>query len=246
MNIGEAFRFIEYLSNKTGNGGYIKPSDRTMLAQNAETEFVSTYYNNVKQYARGDKTPVYGYADSQRINDNLAPYMKSTTLAFTNGIAQKPVDFLHPTGFFATYQHATVKANESLDCGEQTVTTTTTDKVVVVDILLPDTFGIRLSSATTPPTLKYPIAKFEGDKIIVAPANTYQPVLHYIRKPLGSVYAFTGNENDFEFDPINSRDWEAPMDCHIELCNTILGYLGIKTRDSILMEYNNYIAQKGT
>jgi len=160
MNIGEAFQFLEYLANKTGSGGYIQPEQRTMYAQQAEMEFFSTYYNNVKQYSRESKSPLFGYADSQRIDDNLRPYMTSKLLTLNaNGEDTLPSDYLHPTGFFATYQSFVSTIPDSIDCGfGATKVKTTSETLVRVEFFLPDTFGLRVGSASIPPTLRYPIA----------------------------------------------------------------------------------------
>jgi hypothetical protein len=249
MNIGEAFQFLEYLANKTGSGGYIQPEQRTMYAQQAEMEFFSTYYNNVKQYSRGDKTPLFGYADTQRVDDNLRPYMTLKLLQpNADGIDTLPSDYLHPTGFFATYKSSTSSVVDSIDCGfEQNKVVTAKESNVEVKILMPDTFGIRLNSASTPPTLRYPIAKMEGNTVTIAPSNTYKPTLSYLRKPTGAVYAYTLNESgDPIYNPTLSKDWEAPADCHIELVIKMLGYVGIHVRDNSVSEYAAFKNQSGT
>lgn len=250
MNIGEAFQFLEYLANKTGSGGYIQPEQRTMYAQQAEMEFFSTYYNNVKQYSRGDKTPLFGYADTQRVIDNLRPYMASPKLLTldANGSAALPDDYLHPTGFFATYQSITSITNDSIDCGfGAKKVMTTTESIQPIIILNVDTFGLRLGSASIPPTLQYPIAKFEGKTVTVAPKNTYKPTLSYLRNPLGAVYNFTKDASgDPVYNPTGSRDWEAPADCHLELIIKMLSYVGVHVRDNVVSEYSAFKNQSGT
>jgi hypothetical protein len=248
MNIGEAFDFIEYLSNKSGGGGYIPPAQRTMLAQRAEIEFVSKYYNNVKQYDRNNKTPIYGYADTQRIYDNLQPYMKSVVLTpNSSGTVALPADYLHPIGFFATYYRTTYTTVDSIDCGttiEKTATTAT--ERPEVKILTPDKFGFRLSSSIKPPATDYPIAKIEGNVITIAPYNTLMPKLDYIRKPTGAVYNYTqtGNEKPV-YVPAGSLPWEAPEDCHNELCAMVLQYVGIHVSGDIITEFARYKEQTG-
>lgn len=249
MNIGEAFQFLEYLANKTGSGGYIQPEQRTMYAQQAEMEFFSTYYNNVKQYSRETKSPLFGYADSQRIDDNLRPYMTSKLLTLNaDGQDTLPDDYLHPTGFFATYQFFTSTTPDSIDCGFGTKKTTVANEANVrVEFFLPDTFGLRVGSASIPPTLRYPIAKMEGNTVTLAPKNTYKPTLSYLRKPLGAIYNYTLNESgDPVYNPIGSRDWEAPVDCHLELIIKMLGYVGIHVRDNMASEYSAFKNQQGT
>lgn len=255
MNIGEAFQFLEYLANKTGSGGYIQPEQRTMYAQQAEMEFFSTYYDNVKQYSkatkdvRASKSPLFGYADSQRIDDNLRPYMTSKLLVLNaNGEDTLPSDYLHPTGFFATYQSSVSTIPDSIDCGfGATKVKTTSETLVRVKFFLPDTFGLRVGSASIPPTLRYPVAKMEGNTVTLAPKNTYKPTLSYLRKPLGAIYNYTLNESgDPVYNPTGSRDWEAPVDCHLELIIKMLGYVGIHVRDNVSSEYAAFKNQSGT
>lgn len=248
MNIGEAFDFIEYLSNKSGNGGYIPPDKRTMLAQRAEIEFVSKYYNNVKQYDRNNKTPIYGYADTQRIYDNLQPYFADTVFSVnTDGEAALPSDYLHHIGFFCTFYRTTYTVVDSIDCG------TTVQKTAItsaerpeIKILTPDKFGFRLNSSIKPPTTEYPIAKFEGSKVVIAPYNTMLPRLTYIRKPKGAVYNYTQSGNSKPvYNPIGSVSWEAPEDCHNELCVMVLSYVGVHVSGDMITEYARFKEQTG-
>lgn len=249
MDIGTAFSFIDYLANKASNGGYIPPSKRTMLAQRAEIEFVSKYYNNVKQYERGDKTPLYGYADTQRVYDNLRPYIVPDFLLTpdSSGSATLPSDYLHPIGFFATYRRSVTASAETLDCGDDKLKTTTiSDRKVDVKILTPDQYGYRLSSELKPPTLEYPIAKFTGNLVTIAPSTTLLPKIDYLRKPTGAIYNYTqsGNEPPV-YVPDGSLSWEAPEDCHNELCTMVMQYVGIHVSGDMITEFARYKERTG-
>lgn len=251
MNAGEAYSFVRYLVNKSSSGGFVKPDYFTDLMQRAEMEFVFKNYNNNKQYIRGDATPLYGFGMTQRMRDNLRPYKK--TYVFSNllsGSAKLPPDYLHPIGFFADYYSAssTSALIESLDCGmpkiprkNSTLVYSTTSKTVEVKLLEDDEFGSRLASVTRQPNNEYPIAKFVGDTAYFAPSTVSRPILHYVKKPEGAKFGYTIDENgDAIYDPLTSRDWEAPVDCHNELCVMICQYIGVHVSSDTITEFARY------
>lgn len=245
MNAGEAYDFVKYLANKSSYGGTIPPNEFTQLMQRAEMEFVYKYYNNPKEYTQKNPSPNYPYGITQRVRDNIRPYKKSVTFTnLVNGTAQLPSDYLHPIGFFATYNHAQiVEPQESLDRTRPSkyTTTTTVSEKVTVQLLEDDEFGSRQGSVTRLPTLEYPIAKIDNTTITFAPSTTLLPVLYYIKKPIGAIYGYTLDENgNAIYDPATSRSWEAPEDCHNELCEMICQYVGIHVQSTELTEFARY------
>jgi hypothetical protein len=249
MNAGEAYEFVNYLANRASSGGFIPPGQFTMLMQRAEDEFVSKYYNNVKQYSKGDPTALYAFGDTQRVRDNLRPYKKTYSFGtLAGGTAQLPSDYLHPIGFFATYRYTTpTYGPKSLDCGNgSTATTTTSDRTVEVKLLEDDEYGIRLGSTIKPPTNEYPIARFSGNTAYFAPSTTLLPILHYIKKPSGARFGYTLNaDGDPVYDPSTSQSWEAPTDCHNELVEMILQYVGIHVNGEMTTEFARYKENTG-
>jgi hypothetical protein len=104
-----------------------------------------------------------------------------------------------------------------------------------------DEFGSRQGSVTRLPTLEYPIAKIDNTTITFAPSTTLLPVLYYIKKPIGAIYGYTLDENgNAIYDPATSRSWEAPEDCHNELCEMICQYVGIHVQSTELTEFARY------
>ena len=257
MNAGEVYQRYQTLANKAGNGGYATPERFALDYKQAEMQFFSTNYDNVKQYSKGNATPLFGYAVSQRMRDNLAPYQDTILLTPTKwaelgmemGIVQLPPNYKHLTGFFATYETSETTRVHSMDCGSENESLTTkTTKPVEVKVLLPDEFGMRLGSVLKPPTKEYPIAKFVGDKILIAPYGVANPTLSFLRDPKGAIFGWIDNGVGKlpTYDPATSRDWEAPTDCHEEILNIMLGYLGISTGQESLPAYANRNLNEGT
>lgn len=243
MNAGEAYQSVLYLANKSSYGGFIDPSKFTSLMQQAEMEWLYKQYNNPKQYSRDEATPLYGYAMTQRMRDNIRPYKKSILLTPVNGKAQLPADYLHPIAFFANNYETTVTPSESLDRCYTTTNTasTTTTTLVSVQLLEDDEFGFRVGSVTRKPTLEYPIAKMDGNTITFAPNNTLQPTLYYIKKPIGATFGYTLDaDGNAIYDPTTSKSWEAPDDCHNELVEMICQYVGIHVLSTELTEFARY------
>lgn len=252
MNAGEAYSFVQFLANKSSSGGFINPSYFTDLMQRAEMEFVFKNFNNNKQYVRGSSTPVYAFGMTQKMRDNMRPYKKVYQFSsLVNGTSTLPDDYLHPIGFFASYYSEVSSSSGSSESMDKffpsfpqkntTITYSNVAKTVEVKLLEDDEYGSRLNSVTRPVNNEYPIAKFVGNTAYFAPSTTLQPVLHYIKKPIGAVFGYTLDANgDAVYNPSTSKSWEAPDDCHNELCIMICQYVGIHVDSDSITAFSQY------
>jgi len=247
MNIGQAYEWTNELANKSASGGYVDPDLFTIHATNAQMSFFSTQYNNVEEYTQQVKLPRHAYADTQRVLDNMRPWLKNKTLVLDgNGECPLPDDYKHPAAFFCTYQYNVNSFKESLDCDSTSTTVVPKTTIKRVELLSSDTYGFRLGSNIEPPTLEYPISKFEANTIYITPVNTYLPVLTYLREPTPPKFGYTGTKRMPIYDPTTSVDWEAPSDCHNELIYTVLTYIGIRVTSAEITAFAERKLQQGS
>lgn len=250
MDIYESYLDLNRLAAKASTGGLNKPEDWTQWADKAQREFVSKYYGNVMAENKSKGFPLYGFEATQRVRSNLRPFITRVTLVPdpTTGQVQLPPDYWQPWGFFCKYAKTVVSVSESLDCGvggKKTSTVNLLDKPV--KLLDSDEYGYRLDSSVQPPTLDHPICKFEGNTAFFAPFNVNMPVLTYIRRPKPTVFNFTLDANgEPVYNPTGSVGWEAPEDCHNELVNFAMEYLGIRTSSDNVTAYARYKEQTGS
>lgn len=241
MNIYESYIDLNFLAAKTALGGLNDASGWTPLADKAQREFVSRYYENVMEQNTDKRLPLYGFEMTQRVRDNLRPFITRAVLTPDplTGQVQIPTDYWHPWGFFCQFAKTTVTETESIDVGlggKKVFNTIYQNKPV--ELLASDEYGYRLDSNVQPPALDHPICKFEGTTAFFAPYNTLQPTLTYIRRPKPTVFNFTPDVNgDPVYNPIGSIGWEAPEDCHNELVNIALKYLAAHANADNTMAY---------
>jgi hypothetical protein len=90
---------------------------------------------------------------------------------------------------------------------------------------------------TKPPTADYPICKFVGNTIYVAPKLDVS--VTYIATPIKPVYAYTQVGDDYIYDDTNSVDVELPPVLHDDLVNRVLSNMGIAMRDGQLTQFSD-------
>jgi hypothetical protein len=210
---------------------------------------VSKSYGNVMAENKSKGLPLYGFEATQRVRSNLRPFITKATLMPDplTGQVQLPSDYWQPWGFFCKFTKTVITPIDSLDCGIGNKTKTT---IIVQDkavkLLDSDEYGYRLDSNVQPPSLDHPICKFEGNTAFFSPYNTNLPTLTYIRRPKPTVFNFTLDQNgEPVYNPVGSVGWEAPEDCHNELVNMCMEYLGIRTSSDNVTAYARYKEQTG-
>lgn len=87
-----------------------------------------------------------------------------------------------------------------------------------------------------PPTTDYPICKFVGNVIYVAP--NVDVTVTYIATPIKPVYAFTTSGDDYIYDDTNSVDIEFDVVWHDFIVNRVLANLGLNMRELQLIQYS--------
>ena len=114
------------------------------------------------------------------------------------------------------------------------VTSATRKKVTKLTI---EEYDDRFDHPTKPPVADYPICKFVGNTIYVAPK--LDVAVTYIATPIKTVYAYTQSGDDYVYDDLNSVDIELPTVLHDDLVNRVLSNLGIVMRDSDLTRFSD-------
>ena len=104
---------------------------------------------------------------------------------------------------------------------------------LVTDAELPD----RINNAITAPTTNYPIICFYDQKINIFPDTITNGVdLLYIKKPIEPVYVEKVDEGINVYDSVNSVQLEWGEVYHPDIIRLIVGFTGIKIKDSIVIQ----------
>ena len=98
-------------------------------------------------------------------------------------------------------------------------------------------YADRFNHPTKGPSVDYPICKFVGNVIYVAPK--LDVTVTYIATPVKPVYAYTLSGEDYIYDDVNSVDIEFPDVLHDDIMNRVLSNLGIAMRDGQLTQFSD-------
>ena len=232
MTINEAYKFVQFVSNKNQRGN-IKPDDFNLIAERAQIDLFMQRYGNPAQYQYGLPKPRIGWQMTQKITDDIKPFLKKTSFMLTGGQFSLPSDYVHLSSARGSFIM-------NKDCGQDPSVETT-----AVDVLNDNELSLRLSSFIDAPSKRYPVMVFYDTYCQVYPTDMQSIVITYIRKPNKPVWAYTVTNNNAVYDAGNSVDFEMPDDTHNEICYRILSYLGVNLRDGELTQYAEKMKQTG-
>ena len=219
MDINTAYEFIKDLVNKDQKG-FVPSAKFNRYAQRAQMEVFMQRYGNPKEYQPERPIPKVAYAMTQKIHDDLRPFIQQATLHLNKyGQAFYLSDYVHPSSI------------------SYTVTKKGKHQRVPVKVVSDDKLAYRLSSRLVAPSKEYPICALYAQYLQFYPENLVAPNFTYLRQPKVPQWGFTIVNGREVYDPANSVDWEFPDEVHNEICIKVLSYIGIKLRESDLLQY---------
>ena len=91
---------------------------------------------------------------------------------------------------------------------------------------------VRLADNVIMPTLKYPVASYRAQGILLYPTDINRVTLTYLRYPVTPVFAFSVVNDEYIYDATNSVQTEYPQTLHSEFAMRVARYLGINIRET--------------
>lgn len=230
MDINSVYILTNFCANKTGRG-YITPNDFNNVLQFAETMFIAERLGLPEQYIPGKATGKEAYPLTQKIEDDLRPYLQSVffTVPISNGIVTLPTDYLRNSSINSTYTRTKYTPAMSLDCtdSEALPTTTTISREVNVDVMINKAYTERKSHSYDYPTTEFPISTFYNYGIEFLPSNVGDVRFDYIAVPKGAYWGYNIVNEQTTYDPIQSRQLQCPQDCYYKITSFVLKCVGI-------------------
>jgi hypothetical protein len=213
MTIAEIYKFIEYVASKNQKGR-ITPEQFNEVVNRAQMSLFMERIGNPQEYQPGRPVPRVAYALTQRIRNDLAPFLSNPTLV-------------------------TIPADGKLELPEDckyvvALRTESDDTIVDVDH---DKIGYRLKSEIVAPTLAYPIAVHYKGYIQLYPKNIANATLEYLRYPVKALYAFTVENGRPVYDEASSVQLEWDEICVNDIISRALIYIGINLQDGQLASF---------
>jgi hypothetical protein len=213
MTIAEIYKFIEYVASKNQKGR-ITPEQFNEVINRAQMSLFMERIGNPQEYQPGRPVPRIAYALTQRIRNDLAPFLSDPT----------PITI-----------PSTGKLTLPEDCKYVVALRTAAEKTIVdVDH---DKLGYRLESEIVPPTTTAPIAVHYKGYIQLYPKDIANAILEYLRYPVKAIYAFTIESGRPVYDADNSVQLEWDEININEIISRSLIYIGINLQDGQLAQF---------
>ena len=235
ININDLYKFVQFISNKE-QSGYIKPSEFNMAVDRAQMQLFMERYNNPAEYQPGRPIPRVSYQQTQKISDDLRPFIKRVVQPLTNGRTLWSVlvngngeeDYVHISSLRVNYD----------DISNPGITTTLQKGIRVVDDAELSNY---LDSSIVAPSENYPIAALYNGFLQVYPETITQLEITYLSRPQrpvdGQFWTYTINNGLPVYDITSSTNLAWSDELFNEIAIRILSFIGVNLRENVLAQY---------
>jgi len=232
MNIKEIHDIVYFYLNKSQQG-FISHEEIDSVLDRASLSLFNKYHANPMVYTIPGRKENFGYGDSQRMDDALAPFKKSYT--FTNGdtpggVVTLPNDYMHLIGLYTTQYVGTLGRNV----------------VNPVQVLAEDELIERLESQILPVGLFDPICIMNADKKIqLFPEQAQSGKVYYFKRPAVPKFSYTQSGRTVTYDANTSvqLEWN-----EADINNVImqaLSYYGLNLQANEVIQFAELQKQAG-
>lgn len=240
--IDDLHQFLLLIANKNGVG-YLAPNQRNRAVNHAEMSLFKDRIGRPEEYQPGRAVARAGDGASQKIDDDLAPFLVVTAFTPTTGTPHwpKPANFLHPLPpLRATYQPAR-------GWDEPTTGPLPALEPCEVPLLTPSELAARLANTLHRPVPAAPVASVTAAQIqFYPPAALAAVTIAYRRRPTLSKWVGTaGAGGRLVYNSGTSIQTEWPVDAWNDLAMRALAYLGIHLRAAEVAQFAQLKTQQG-
>ena len=229
ININDLYKFVQFISNKE-QSGYVKPSEFNMAVDRAQMQLFMERYNNPAEYQPGRPIPRVSYQQTQKISDDLRPFIKKSVKTLASGklLWSTLNDYIHISSLRVNY-------NSTNNCGE---TTTKKKGVKVVDDAELSTY---LDSSLLKPTDRYPIAAIYNGYLQLYPETINKLEITYLSRPQrpsdGEFWKYSISNDLPVYNSSASTNLAWSDELFNEIAIRVLSFIGINLREVTLSQY---------
>jgi len=229
ININDLYKFVQFISNKE-QSGYVKPSEFNMAVDRAQMQLFMERYNNPAEYQPGRPIPRVSYQQTQKISDDLRPFIKKSVKTLASGklLWSTLNDYIHISSLRVNY-------NSTNNCGE---TTTKKKGVKVVDDAELSTY---LDSSLLKPTDRYPIAAIYNGYLQLYPETINKLEITYLSRPQrpsdGQFWKYSISNDLPVYNSSASTNLAWSDELFNEIAIRVLSFIGINLRETVLSQY---------
>ena len=212
MTIDQAYRFVNFVSNKEQRGN-IKPADFNLLAPICQLELIANLLGNEEKLTER-AVPLYGYKSNRKIDTILLPLVTGPVGVNSDSMGE----FVYPSGFIWV---------DSVYTPSNTVTMRIIDQ---------DEYQHVKKSTIHPPSASYPIVIFRQPKGYCEPNGTgFQ--MTYVKMPTDPYWAYVVMSGEPVYTGSGSVDFAVHAIGHLRICMKILQAVGINLDAIQIMQY---------
>ena len=216
INVNKVYRSVLSIINKEQRG-YLTPDQFNKIARQVQLDiFENTFYeynkslNNNKSFKINEE-----YANTPRfIKEKIDLFSIKSTLTATSGVVQLPSP-VTDTEIYRIIGVSTASNNSILEASKAEIYT-------------------LVKSKLTKPTVNYPIYCRTGYTLNVYPTTIASVNIDYIRMPLDPKWGYitAGVAGNYQYDSVNSVNFELHPSEEVTLIIGILQYAGVTIKDS--------------
>lgn len=266
ISVNECYLFVQDVANKFQTGADFTPDQFNRYLPIVVNEAIRKYYGKPENYRVGSPVSNINYEQTQLVRDYLQKIKVRSTPFIINksGELKLPDNYLHYSSL--DYYYYAYKVNEPDGAVECTCHSTpctcnkttkkqhwiagkTRNKEVIqkhapIKVVTDDQWAPYLNDSIRKPNREYPIAKFDGDDVLVfAPYYLKKVYMSYLRYPKKPFWNSTESEGVAVYQASGSQDIEMPEIMMKEIAMGVLDLIGINTREEGIIQYaKNYIA----
>lgn len=219
MNISQIYDWTTYVLNKYQSGSLLSPDEFNLACKVISRELFNVKVGLPEMYQPGAPYPPQAWQVTQKITDDLKPFIKDTTIDKSQGFFPLPSDYAAFSSL--SYKYILNSTTGGNPYHEQNY----------IDVVTDSELRVRLADNVIMPTLKYPVATYRASGILIYPEDIARVTLTYLRYPLDPVFGYTVSNDEYIYDPSASVQVEFPETLHPEFCMRIARYAGINTRE---------------
>jgi len=229
ININDLYKFVQFISNKE-QSGYVKPSEFNMAVDRAQMQLFMERYNNPAEYQPGRPIPRVSYQQTQKISDDLRPFIKKSVKTLASGklLWSTLNDYIHISSLRINYESTN-------NCGETTI------KKRGVRVVDDAELSSYLDSSILTPTHSYPIAAIYNGYLQLYPDTIDKLEITYLSRPQRPAdgqfwkYNITNNLPVYASSLSTNLAWSDEL--FNEIAIRVLSFIGINLREVTLSQY---------
>lgn len=236
MTVDDIYKTVNFLANKHQSKA-ISPEEFNLALQLVNLEFFKEKYGLPEEYRPGVHLPRQAWQMTQKITDDLSFLLLSASITIdADGMGTLPTNYVHHSSTAFKY----VLNAEECGSGQQPGVC-----LVPIEVIMDDEWNTRLCDSIMEPTLRYPVMRFFGKTIEVAPKKLGTIEMKYLALPQTPERRFTFTNDDDVYDANLSTQLQWPEQTHPDFISRILVYVGINIREYDIVNFAQLRKQQG-